>query len=84
MKNKKVKCSFCPNEVEVLESEPPFFPNDDLSNAIVYDGTINWFPCGYGSDFDGEQFLIAICDVCLKKADILGKKKYLFTKRRDH
>ena len=78
---KKVKCSFCPDEVEV--DDHLCDKEQDLSVSIVYAGTINWFPCGYASDFDGETFLLAICDECLKKADILGKKKYLFTKRKD-
>lgn len=73
---RKIKCSFCPNELE-------YDKDLDLSTAVTYGGAINWFTCGYGSDFDGEQLLIAICDVCLEKADILDRKEYLFITRKD-
>jgi len=73
-KLKKIKCSFCINEIE-------WDLSDEISKAIIYDGACNWFTCGYGSKFDGEQLLLVICDICLAKADILKKKNYLFKKK---
>ena len=83
MKKKKVKCSFCPNELEVWDTSHPLGPKEDDSVRIVNNGAINWFHCGYASDFDGEKLLLAICDECLKKADILDRKEYLFANRKD-
>lgn len=79
---KRIKCSFCSTELE-LDKYHLHDKDLDLSKAITYGGAINWFTCGYGSKFDGEQLLLAICDVCLKKADILDRKEYLFNRRKD-
>lgn len=54
-----------------------------LDRNISYGGAINWITCGYGSKFDGGQLLIAICDDCLEKADLLDRKNYLFIERKD-
>ena len=74
-KMRKAKCSFCPNEVE-------WTCGDNIEEAMVYGGACNWFTCGYGSKFDGEQLLIVICDVCLEKADIRDRKDYLFKEKK--
>jgi len=65
----KVKCSFCENTMEV-DDEP-------LDQAMVYSGGINWFTMGYGSKFDTESWLLAMCDDCLEKADPVKIIEYM-------
>ena len=64
-----VNCSFCGNKI-VADYEK-------LEKAMTDNGAINWFTIGYGSKFDGEQWLIALCDECLEKCVPLEKKDYL-------
>lgn len=33
----------------------------------VVEGTVNWFEHGYSSDFDGETWLLCLCNACLQK-----------------
>jgi len=64
-----VQCSFCSTEMKVTGLE--------MHKEIVYNGGVNWFTLGYGSRFDGEQWLIAICDECLEKCKPIKTKEYL-------
>ena len=75
---KKYKCSFCKkNEVEYK-----YFDKEKITpeKGIIFNGAINWFTAGYGSKFDGKQFLLAICDECLKECIPISIKDCFFTK----
>lgn len=38
-----------------------------INNEMIYNGIIQVIDAGYGSKHDGDQFIIAICDVCIKE-----------------
>ncbi len=38
----------------------------NINNEMVYNGIIQVIDAGYGSNRDGDQFIIAICDDCIK------------------
>jgi hypothetical protein len=39
----------------------------NINNEMVYNGIIHVIDAGYGSSYDGDQFIIAICDDCIKE-----------------
>ena len=42
------------------------------ANECWLNGTIGFLSCGYGSSFDGDQIILALCDDCLEKKRNLG------------
>jgi hypothetical protein len=38
----------------------------NINSEMVYNGIIHVIDAGYGSNRDGDQFIIAICDDCIK------------------
>jgi hypothetical protein len=38
----------------------------NINNGIIDNGIIHIIDAGYGSSHDGDQFIIAICDDCIK------------------
>jgi len=75
---KVVQCSLCGGEMRVEITYIPVGQEPDFDKEMIYSGAINWFCIGYGSDFDGEQWLLAVCDNCLHKATPLKKYNYMF------
>jgi hypothetical protein len=71
----EVKCSFCGADMEI-DTETSGPREIKPEEAMVYCGGINWFTLGYGSKFDLEQWLLAICDGCLENCKPLKKKDY--------
>ena len=63
------------------EDSPPQFEEDilwkdskrpdgslvNVNNEMIDNGIIHIIDAGYGSRFDGDQFIIAICDDCIKE-----------------
>lgn len=41
------------------------------------DGVVDLISAGYGSRFDGDEFIIAICDDCLEKKMMTGNIAYI-------
>jgi hypothetical protein len=41
------------------------------------DGVVNLISAGYGSRFDGDEFIIAICDDCLEKKLMTGNLAFI-------
>ena len=39
----------------------------NINNEMIDNGIIHIIDAGYGSTHDGDQFIIAICDECIKK-----------------
>ena len=56
------KCVCCEKEITPLASS-----KCDPANAMWHDGVVDRIGAGYGSKFDGDVFLIAICDDCISK-----------------
>jgi hypothetical protein len=56
----------------------------NVNNEMIDNGIIHIIDAGYGSTHDGDQFIIAICDDCIKEnlqdATILYYGNYMYTK----
>ena len=55
----------------------------NVSNEMINNGIIHIIDAGYGSTHDGDQFVIAICDDCIKEnledATLLYYGNYMFS-----
>ena len=56
----------------------------NVNNEMIDNGIIHIIDAGYGSTHDGDQFIIAICDDCIKEnledATILYYGNYMYNK----
>jgi hypothetical protein len=71
-------CSLCGAAVKKLDAA---FLCPLEENMI--DGAANWFCHGYGSDFDGENWLLCFCNTCLHKMHPLNIWDYVDNKEVD-
>lgn len=71
---KIINCSLCQSEIQVDKH----CEDDPVNKAILYSGAANYFTIGYGSKFDGETWLIALCDECLSKLKPLEIEEYMY------
>ncbi len=83
-----VHCSLCGKEIHTDSMEPRDLGNpkqvfDSIQCSMTDTGSLSWFDHGYGSDFDGESWLVAFCDECLAKMTPVVKTGYLFSDQRD-
>lgn len=71
-----MRCLKCSKEISLLrpdnEKEVDFKPETDMWN----DGGVHEFIPGYGSRFDSERFIIAICDNCIHEGLVNNLIKY--------
>lgn len=70
-------------EEEVFRKEIKINPTTK-SNYIVHagqnmwgDGVVDMVSAGYGSTLDGNQYIIAVCDNCLRKKTMTGHIAYI-------
>jgi len=56
----------------------------NVNNEMIDNGIIHIIDAGYGSNYDGDQFIIAICDDCIKEnkqdATLLYYGNYMYTR----
>ena len=56
----------------------------NVNNEMIDNGIIHIIDAGYGSNYDGDQFVIAICDDCIKEnledATLLYYGNYMYTR----
>ncbi len=52
------------NEIDILWSKESIY---DIHTRTIENGIIRIIPATYGSNHDGSQFIIAICDDCISK-----------------
>ena len=73
MTDQKYTCIKCETELKVLypESHNALKPESQM----YLGGSVDKFTCGYGSKFDMDSFIIAICDDCLSKCEKYPKRK---------
>ena len=67
MKNNQpntLKCLVCENDVTELHYNKK--DTSPLYSRMWGDGAVDVFTCGYGSKLDGDGFVFAICDSCIK------------------
>lgn len=63
-----MNCIICDSEIKPIEDS-----NDE--KGMWLDGIVDKISANYGSKFDGDMFLIAVCDNCLESKK--EKIKYL-------
>lgn len=55
----------------------------NINNEMIDNGIIHIIDAGYGSNHDGDQFIIAICDDCIKEtledATLLYYGNYMYS-----
>jgi hypothetical protein len=58
-----------PPEEDILwkDSKRPDGSLVNVNNEMIDNGIIHIIDAGYGSNHDGDQFIIAICDDCIKE-----------------
>ena len=56
----------------------------NVNNEMIDNGIIHIIDAGYGSNYDGDQFVIAICDDCIKQnlgdATLLYYGNYMYAR----
>jgi len=56
----------------------------NVNNEMIDNGIIHIIDAGYGSNYDGDQFVIAICDDCIKEnkqdATLLYYGNYMYAR----
>jgi hypothetical protein len=66
------------------KSKRPDGSLSNVNNEMIDNGIIHIIDAGYGSVHDGDQFVIAICDDCIKEnledATLLYYGNYMYTK----
>lgn len=56
-------CICCNNSISPIDTIPTRFPQ----SGMYKNGIVDKISAGYGSDFDGNMYIIAVCDECIKK-----------------
>jgi hypothetical protein len=55
-----MQCIVCGKELTIVQKF-----SEDPAYSSWAGGTVEWVYCGYGSRYDGEKFLVGLCDDCL-------------------
>jgi hypothetical protein len=66
-------CICCDAEIKKIAG----FPNDKPWEGMWNDGIVEKVAAGYGSLLDGNMYVLAICDDCVKYKHGLGKMPYV-------
>lgn len=75
-----------PNEEDILwkDSRRPDGSLVNVNNEMIDNGIIHIIDAGYGSTHDGDQFILAICDDCIKEnlqdATLLYYGNYMYAR----
>lgn len=64
----EIKCICCEKTLELLYPEM----EHDVSSGMYNGGMVNDNAVGYGSVFDGDIFVIGVCDKCIEKKSKSG------------
>jgi len=71
-----INCIICDSEITLLH--PGYTENYKIESQMWNGGIVSNISAGYGSDYDGNVFLIGICDKCIKKSINNGKIIFLY------
>lgn len=66
---KTSNCTYCNKELEFMFQDKESL--DDPDNILVGGELIKVY-AGYGTEVDGNIYLITLCDNCLKKGKFIG------------
>lgn len=80
-----VACSLCGKEIRwsVCPTAPHWHVDKEIryrgsvTHGIIYGGEAGWYTLGYGSNFDGERWLLVFCDKCLESFKPAKIESYL-------
>lgn len=61
----KIPCIKC--DVEIVEFHPAEKSKENPEIGMYDSGAVDTIGVGFGSDFDGNIYLIGICDKCIEK-----------------
>ena len=64
-----MNCIICGKEIKSLETISDYRISqgvDYIISGMYEDAAVHEFICGYGSRFDGDHYIIGICDNCLE------------------
>lgn len=67
------RCICCDKEINKLDG----MPNDKEWEGMWNDGIVEKISAGYGSTLDGDMYVLAICDDCVRKKHNEGKLLYV-------
>jgi hypothetical protein len=59
-------CLVCGKQIKTEWKDDKIVIGEPIPN--LHDGTSQELMCGYGSGLDGDVYMIAVCDACLRKA----------------
>ena|SRR5260221_121724 len=65
-------CLCCDKKIKAIHPEHTKHPE----SGAYHDGIVDKIAAGYGSKFDTEMFIIAICDDCMDNLKAANKLKY--------
>ena len=66
-----VSCFKCGSDIKLIH------PTHKLESAMWLDGIVDRIAAPYGSDFDGDMYIVGICDKCIK-ADKKTNKRLVY------
>ena len=76
-------CIKCGKEIKNFDPTTKFKPE----NGIWFDGIVSKISAGYGSNLDGDMYIIAICDDCIRdnkdRVEYVGNYMEDFYNRED-
>ena len=64
-------CIVCSKDMRALE------PTSKPESGMWNEGSVTKMTSNYGSDYDGDEYLIGVCDDCLETKIRQGMVKYL-------
>ena len=62
-----MNCICCDKEINLLHPDDEPREDSEPSSEMWNGGVINEIAAGYGSNVDGDVYLIAICDECIEQ-----------------
>jgi len=65
-------CICCGEKIKPIHPEMNHFPQ----TGMYENGIVDKISAGFGSQFDGDMFIIAICDKCIEKLKKENKIEY--------
>lgn len=69
-------CIVCKAEVDVIH-HPEGVTITCVNHVNFGGGIASRFEAGYGSTLDGNMYMIAVCDACVRKADADGRLTFV-------
>ncbi|MEK6829036.1 MAG: hypothetical protein AABY15_02835 [Nanoarchaeota archaeon] len=65
-------CICCDKKIKPIHAETTRFPQ----SGMYHGGTVDKISAGYGSNVDGDMFIIALCDECIERLKKESKIQY--------